>query len=379
MMFLFGFLLMAVWSGISDYWRVHRLVLALLAIITAGSFEMLLFWQNATRIGTMWYLTIVFVIFGSVTGGLLPLTDYQMLQLLTHKYGLPKTLYGRQRMMGSISYGLTNFLTGLLMDLYGPTVLFYLFPIMASIFVILLFFFGYSSADDSGKNVTTVVSVTDEKKSAESPSAAQAITSSTATTSTTTGSAWEFVFFIFTVFIIGSGRQLLQIYLPMFLEEKMGMSGTEAGFSVVCSMILSIPFLFMGAKLIGFFGEFLMLLLSLLAMTVRLGAYALLPQKHSYAYFAYAIELLNSVGFSFTILAGVKIAADCAPKGLEATAQTIYMAFYMQLPAVIVSYAGGHLYKGIGPSAMFSRCAQIFAVFSVIYALKLVITRKIRS
>ena len=91
-----------------------------------------------------------------------------------------------------------------------------------------------------------------------------------------------------------------------------------------------------------------MLLVGMIALTVRLGAYSIMEPGKACAWRVFLIELLNGVSFSFTHLAGVKEAALCAPPGWEATFQAIYTAAHVQLPAIFISFLGGYVWKWWG-------------------------------
>lgn len=372
---LTGFLLAPIWSGLADLLNIHRLVLAFLAIGTALSFELLILWPT-----NYWYTILVLGVFGAFVGGIFPLTDYQILRLLVDKFGLGKALYGRQRMMGTVSYGLTPIMVGLLIDLMGLKVFFLLFPIFASIFVVLLHFFGFrdKSARSSNEPYPSVAGAKGDPQA--SPSMTPLKSGEDTTSEGGNLKIWlKFGFLLISVFVTGCGRQLLQVFLLRHLKSTMGLSGTLNGLTVFASTIFSILFMFMGAQLLATFGEHLMLLLGMVAMGIRLGAYAYLPTSSNWIPAVYAIELLNGVAFSFTHLAGFKIASDLAPRRMEATAQALYTGFYMQLPLIVIAPLGGYLYQRLGAISLFSWTSCITLGYSAILFLKLLITRKVRD
>jgi MFS family permease len=362
-MTLTGFLLTPLWSSMADRLGRHRLILAGLGIATSGVFELLLIrFTNPTY--NYWYALGVFSLFGGVLGGLLPLADYQILQLLTHKFKADRTFYGRQRMMGTISYGLTTLLIGYLTDRFGVTVPFYLLPIFSLILVASLMFFGYPDATRSNtdegllKGDDVKKDIVDKESIAPPPSV------------TIFFKDGHFLFFLLVVFVTGCGRQVLQVYLTPFLDKTLHMSSSQAGLAVVSSTVFSVIFLFIGSTLIAKLGTSLMLILGMITMGIRLGCYVFIPQSPNSAWIVYAIELLNGVAFSFTHLAGVKIVADFAPPGREATAQAIYTSCYMQLPAVLVSFIGGRIFKEYGGVKFFGWTSEATLAFSAIVALK---------
>lgn len=86
------------------------------------------------------------------------------------------------------------------------------------------------------------------------------------------------------------------------------------------------------------------------------------------------IELLKGAAFGLTHLAGVKVARESAPEGLEATAQGFYEGCYSQLPSVISVPLGGpsirmlgfrntFLLTAIGISFSFVTVTSVFAYY----------------
>jgi MFS family permease len=343
---------MLVWSRLADKFHKHRLVLMGLAVAASVTFELLLIkWED-----NYWYAMGVLSLFGAVLGGLLPLADYQILKLLSNKFEANKTLYGRQRMMGTVSFGLTTLLIGYLMDWKGPTVLFYALPVFSTILVLVLFAFGYPDSRP------TEPAIKEEK--VDKPSVLIFFKDP------------KFLFFLIVVFVTGCGRQLLQNYLPSHLKNYMKMDKSQAGYATVSSTIFSIVFMFIGGELIKFLGVYLMLALGMFTMGIRLGAYMYVSPQAS-PWVIYAIELLNGVAFSFTHLAGIKITADFAPSGLEATGQAIYTSSYMQLPAVIVAFFGGKLVHRYTELVVFGYAAKSTLVIAALVVIKYLIEGKI--
>lgn len=370
-MSLAGFVCMPLWSWLADRTHSHRLVLMALGVLATATFELLLFKFDDSNLN-YWYARGVFALFGGVLGGLLPLADFQILQLLTKKFNVSRTLYGRQRMMGTVSYSLTTWLVGSLIDwTQGVRVLFYLLPICSLILVVLLLAFGYP--DQRPRRDAEVEMTSKEKDSTVSSPPGPAASS------TVFFRDFHFVFFLFVVFITGCGRQVLQVYLPPFLNNTLHMTKQQVGGAVISSSIFSVIFLFIGSHLIRFFGTHKMLVLGMIFMSLRLGLYLLVPHRSSSAWLVYSIELLNGVAFSFTHLAGVKTAADFAPEGLEATAQAVYTSAYMQLPAVLISFVGGVIYKQRGPLFLFSRTAMVLLCVAAAATSKFLLQSSLKS
>jgi PPP family 3-phenylpropionic acid transporter len=65
------------------------------------------------------------------------------------------------------------------------------------------------------------------------------------------------------------------------------------------------------------------------------------------------IQLMNGPTFAAAWVAGVALAAELAPEGLGATAQSMFSSTMMGLGGAVGAVAGGWLYENAGAAAMF--------------------------
>jgi predicted MFS family arabinose efflux permease len=175
----------------------------------------------------------------------------------------------------------------------------------------------------------------------------------------------RFLLFLSVILAIGMGRQIMNLFLPAYLADTVGLEQDQIGRVYLCSSFFSIIFLFSGPYLLRKLGVRLMLLVGLGAMTIRLGAYSYVSSRYA----VIAVELLNGISFSFTHMGGVREAARCAPEGWEATFQALYTATYVQIPAVFGSFIGGYLYEKYTGAALLWGAACVSAGAFVLFSI----------
>ena len=91
------------WSAVADITGRHRLVLGLLAVATAASFQMLAF------VRSYYSILCTLSLYSLSSAGLVTLAEHVVLQLLG-PHGLAQ--YGHQRLWGTLSFGATSALVG---------------------------------------------------------------------------------------------------------------------------------------------------------------------------------------------------------------------------------------------------------------------------
>lgn len=158
------------------------------------------------------------------------------------------------------------------------------------------------------------------------------------------------------VFLNGMARAVMTVFLSIFWKE-LGMNSKQIAIGSIFGILLEVAIFFFGQRLV-FMGNYWMLILAQGAMVFRTWAYAVLPQTNAPLWVYWLVELSKGVAFGFTHSAGVKLASEAAPPGLEATAQALYTSIYSQLPAVIAGLIGSYLAKMYGLGRVFL-CAAV--------------------
>lgn len=391
---LVSFIFMTLWGTLADALGRHRLALALASLAMAGSF-MLFIVPMPTHTVTFYWSAFVIALYSFFAACILPLTDYQALQMLAESGLMSKDLYGRQRLWATVSYGAITYLISYLIDTLGPETLFVAVPSTATLFSLYLLIFGcrdkpkpwrtifqrrsrrkpepkgQAELNDSTTNLKEAEKEMDKPLEEEEgvkheeiekqPYSNQvAIHPSPGSTAANTKSPImrllsnpNYLFFLLVVFLVGSGRAVMTTFLANYLGSAVKLTNQQIANATLMGLVLEIIILFCGPWLLHHLGIYWMLIGAQVAMTVRAWAYTIIPPQASLFWLFYLVELLKGVAFGLTQSAGVKLSNDTAPEGLQATAQALYTSCYAMLPAVISAFAGGRVYHAFGPNALF--------------------------
>ena len=188
----------------------------------------------------------------------------------------------------------------------------------------------------------------------------------------------NFLFFLFAVFMNGMARTVMTIFLSMYWKKVLLLDSRQIAVATIFGIAIEV-IIFYFYRFFAPLGNYWMLVIAQAAMVARCWTYYQLPAGDGNKYWqVWMIELLKGVAFGFTHTAGVRIAAESAPAGLEATAQALYTSMYAQLPAVIAAALGGSVYEVYGPSMLFLITSIISTVALGLFLIKYSIDGKIR-
>ena len=337
------------WSNLADYHGMHRVLLMGLCLGMAGVFELITLKNFVDQKWWVYLASAIFGLFGAISSGVMPLTDYHILNLL-REYGADEVLYGRQ-------------------------VLFWIMPVVAVATASTIGLFGYSSKkDDTNIPDKTVTNDTDDESEWKEDTKTVASTTSLMTYFRTLTQA-RFIFFLSIILSIGVGRQVLSLYLPYYLSEDLKLSSGRVGQVYLLSNLISPIFLFTGPYFLARMGVRPMLWVGLMSLTLRLLAYSIITPGRACFLVVMLIELLSGVSFSFTHLSGVREASACAPPGWEATFQAVYTLFYVQFPAVFVSLGGGWIYRWYGGIIVMRLSALLSLIALILLTIFIIVTK----
>jgi MFS family permease len=378
-----SFVAMTFWSSLADYTSRHKLVLMTTSLSLGISFQLLLIPINNPTGEKMFYF-FCFLLYGFIYGGILPLTDYQALKMIEAIPGVGKEMYGRQRMFGSMGYGLTSLLVGILVDWFGAIAINYVQLTCSLLFCIFVFF---STESDKRPiiemkieeiNSKTNLKVEEKEKSPESPKQLHEVPPSDHRRPIVILlTNLNFVFLLFSVFLMGIARSVMNAFLALFLADYLNIKATKTGLAVCIGMLSSSAVFYPGAWLIQNVGVYWMLIAAQTLVALRCWAYTFIPHSPSYNWMMYVVEILNGLSTGLTQVSGVKIAIMTAPKGLEATALGLYVSMYTQLPVIVSTFFGGRVYDAKGPVFLFLITAILSTITLVLVFCKYLFERKI--
>lgn len=170
--------------------------------------------------------------------------------------------------------------------------------------------------------------------------------------------AWSPLFIIGLV-IIGLGRLSMApvaSFFSLYVSEELHWNAV--GLMWALSAVSEIPFMFISGRLIKKYGAAPLLALSMVAVIVRLGLYALFPTKAG----AIMGQLLHSLCYGLFHPAAVAFVSTHVPPQKRAVGLTMYISLGVGLPTFIGSAIGGYIVEALGYRVLFGS----YIIFSVI-------------
>jgi len=315
------------WGILGDITRRHRRILLLSLLATIPFLITFTFTKN---MGPLIVLMIGYALFYAP---ILPLIDTLSLQML----GDDRNQYGRLRLWGAIGWGVTPPVVGLLSNTLGIRVIFYMYVLLilvGALVVIRIPRFEAEIDKPSFANIKNLMS---------RPS-------------------W--LVFLICVFLVGICSHVLEHYFVLYLDN-LGGSEITFGFSITMASISEIPIYFLVAWLIKRFGSRGLLLSAFAVYSLRAFLYA----QISIPVWAIPAQLMHGPSFSALWAGAVVYAADQAPRGLGATAQSLFNSVFMGVAATAGAFLGGLLYDLLGLAQTFRICGLIAFAGLIIFLL----------
>lgn len=290
-----------------------------------------------------WVFALLSVISGTGTATIFSLSDTACYEVL----GSNTRLYGKQRLWGTISWGITTFASGALNDLatgdsedtnYFPG--FYLMLAFISVDIILLCNLRLEKTNVSLNICKDVGKIF---------------------------SSIRTVVFAFGVYIGGALAGLLWTYQFWYLTE-LGSSQLLLGLvAAVQCLVAEVPFFFFSGWFVKKFGHFFCLIAALAAYALRLGLYTLLQNP----WLVLPIEVLHGITYAIFCASMSLYAVDYAPPGTEATMVGIFGGIFEGLGVATGSFLGGLGFDNMGSrwtffvASMISLCCV--PVFTILH------------
>ena len=350
---LFSGILMAF---IADYTGAHKAVWCTVAVLTGIPGIFINFTENFYIIFFLWSLV-------SFTGGpLYGLSDGAVILYL----GDRKANFGKYRLWGSLSWGVVSLTVGILYNHVPITTALYYFSggiLIYSVYLLSvdLRFMNLSKApaevvqeipqndcltDESSVNLVseadkptaTVHSEPTEKDLEKRNTAEELLVSSDKRSEheievTKQSKLRNFlrlafkleviVFYLVTIIMGMAGRSIFALSY-LFLTETLHASTTLCGIATLCTIATEAPFLYFGKTFLNWFGEYWLIVFSMIAMTIRLSSYYFVTNP----WFILPFQLLHAFTFGAMLVAGVSYSSKLFPPEYSTTAQGVFNAFY---------------------------------------------------
>lgn len=301
----------ALWSGLTDRLRIHRLVLSLALAGVA-------LWATAlSQFTAFTWIVPVMLGYAFFAAPIQPLMDSGTMVML----GRQRERYGQQRVWGSVGFVVGAWGMGWIVQ---HTSLHWLFVGYVGMILLCL-----------------VISL-------HFPARPSALTTPLGQGLRRLLKRRSWIFFLISVFLMGVTLAGMHYFLGLYL---VALGGNESliGLAWGLGALTELPVMFFSAVLLR-------------RLTVR-GTLALGFALYGLRWFLYAlmrdpmwvipINLLHGLSFASVWVAGVAYVDMHAPPGLEATAQGLFTSVLWGLSAASGALISGYLFDTIGPAAMF--------------------------
>jgi MFS transporter, PPP family, 3-phenylpropionic acid transporter len=310
-------------SGVADATQKHRRVL--IASMTGAGIAALILSQTEA----FWTIGLIVAAYAFFNSPVMPLIDNAVMTLL----GDRRDQYGTLRVWGAVGWGVAAPLVGLLSERYGliwPFIGFGLLVMMEAVVVLRI---PFESDIRQVKYWVGVRKLLNNR-------------------------AW--MLFLATAFLNGIAQSGVMSYLFLYMDDLRA-SQTVMGLALTVATVSELPVLAYSGRMLRRWGARGLLILSLIMYIVRTLSYSLVSAPWQIL----ILQLLHGLTFSSMWVAGVAYAADAAPEGLGATAQSSFSATVMGLGGMVGALINGFLFEQWGGAIMF-RLDSVFAMLGLI-------------
>jgi MFS transporter, PPP family, 3-phenylpropionic acid transporter len=301
-----------VWAGIADYFGLHRRILPLIMALTIPFILMVAIG------GSFGVLLPGIILFGICNSPIMSLSDNSVLGYL----GKNHHLYGNARLWGSVSWAVVGWLTGWLIERFGPS------PAYAGFVLFMLGAVWLALKLPEPELIKDVRYWENLSRIARD-------------------SRW--ITFLAGSFLIGVAFNFLISYIYIFMKS-LGASSSLMGLAVAAISILEIPFFFFAGRLLKRVAPQQLLFFSCAMLIIR----SLLTARLVNPVWAVAVNLLNGPFFSTFWTGSVVYARQISPRGMQASGQAFFAAAFSGLGGITGAILGGWLYSAFGAPLMFN-------------------------
>ena len=254
--------------------------------------------------------------------------------------------YGKIRLWGAVGWGGGSLVAGLIVQVFGDRAAFDLFGacMLATAAVVSTLDFARLGGWDNAEGEPTFA----ESVSLLIPNA-------------------KYVTFLLVAIVAGFGATSLQSLLLMFLSD-LGAPDFLEGLTLSLATVSELPIFYASGAIIRRYGAPTLMLASMAAFVVRSVLVSFLVNP----WLVLPLQLLHGFTFAGAWTAGVAIAKQNSPPGLETSAQSLFSFAYSGVGGLSGSIVGGQLYDSLGPRLMYRIKALIFAATAMAYALTLI-------
>jgi MFS transporter, PPP family, 3-phenylpropionic acid transporter len=323
-----------VWAGIADYFGLHRRILPLIMAL-AIPFMLMIAIGN-----TFGVLLPAIILYGFCNSPIMSLSDNSVLSYL----GENRHQYGNVRLWGSVSWAVVGWITGWVIERFGPgpSYVGFVFFMLLEVWVALKL-----PEPEMVKDVRYWENLGRVLKD----------------------SRW--IAFLSGSFMLGISFTFLITYMYLFMKT-LGATNSLTGMAVAASSVLEIPFFIYSGRLLKKVSPQKLILISFVILIIR----SILTSQIVNPVWGVAVNLLNGPFYSVYWTGSVNYAREIAPRGLLASAQAFFAASFYGLGGITGAILGGWLYASFGAPLMFQVGAGIAALGLLVY---LILGRRVKE
>ncbi len=316
-----------IWGGLGDYTHQYkRLLIVAVVGVLASVYGML----HAQTFAALAPLVVAYAFF---LAPVIPMVDHTTVELL----GERKSQYGKQRLWGSIGWGISAPIIGVVAERAGLSWGF--FGFLALYFCVLLVILG--------------LPVRKTRLGIPFWSGLRDLLSNR-----------QLALFLLIVLVGGTGFAVASNFLFLHLEW-LGASRTLMGISQSFATFSELPVLFYSGWLLRRFGARNLVLFSLLAFAARALLYSFLKSP----WMVLPVQLLHGMTFSLMWASGIAYVSEIAPEGMGATSLSLFASVMAGMGGMLGSVLGGWMFDTIGTTAMFRWTGLSVLAFLVVMVL----------
>ena len=301
----------ALWGAVADATQRHKQILSL-AIVGTLAFVAVL-----SAVETFYLLIPVVACLAIFQAPIIPLVDNSVMEIL----GECKDRYGKIRLWGAVGWGTAGPIAGRVVEQFGLQWSFNGYLILLAACLPLSLYLPIAHVRISGSFWRGLRALISNR---------------------------QWLLFLLVAFASGAGLAVVHHFLFLYMED-MGASRSVMGVALTIGTFSEMTVFFFSDRLLRRWGRRRLLVFSMLAGAVRVGAYSAIESPG----LVLAVQLLHGPSFALLWVAGVSYANSLAPPGLGATAQGLFLGVNFGLGGAVGALAGGALYQSLGAMAMY--------------------------
>ncbi len=299
------------WTGLADARQRHRVVLTITLVAAVAIMSMV---PAITNFGL---LLVAIILFSFFSAPIMSLVDSATLSSL----GNQREMYGRIRLWGTIGWGLSAAMLGMIFQRYGLRWMFWSYAIFMALILIPNTRVKYPSVASETPFWSGVRSLLVNRR-------------------------W--VLFLVMIFVAAIGMAAHTNYMSILMDE-IGGSKTLIGIAFMISTVFELPVMFFSYILLRKLNTKGVLILAIVITGLRCVLYAFARSP----WVVMAIQGLHGFTFPALWIAAATYASENAPEGLSATAQGLLGSVLLGFGASTGGLLGGVLLERLGVQGMF--------------------------